>query len=234
MLYKNVSDNAVGGIIKDIDEKTSTVTGYFSIFGNVDSDGDMIMPGAYKRTLQNNYHRLKHLNQHNSLQVLSGTKKGNLLVKEDNRGLYFESRMSETSYGKDVIILYKDGALDEHSVGFNIVKQQKASDYNEIIEMKLWEGSSVTWAANEAATSKSMDKTAICKMQEFMKALKAGQIDQEELCDTLELTFKQLEQTIQDLTDKGTQPAPALDPPKEENLTPLYLSLQTQILNFTN
>lgn len=42
--YKGV--NAGPESIKDIDEKTGTVTGYFSIFGNIDSDEDMIMPGA--------------------------------------------------------------------------------------------------------------------------------------------------------------------------------------------
>jgi hypothetical protein len=59
VLYKNVSNSSISGVIKDVDVKTGTVTGYFSIFGNVDSDGDMIMPGAFKRTLENNYRRIK-------------------------------------------------------------------------------------------------------------------------------------------------------------------------------
>jgi uncharacterized protein len=219
MLYKNVSDNAVGGIIKDIDTATGTITGYFSVFGNVDSDGDMIMPGAFKRTLNNNYARLKHLNQHNTLQVLAGTKKGNLTLKEDSRGLYFESRIGDYTYAKDTLLAYERGDIDEHSIGFNVVKQQKASSYNELVELKLWEGSTVTWGANALATSemKSMTKTQVAQkqMRDFLEAVKAGQIDSEELCDTLELTFKQLEQHFLDLTEVSTPPAPQAPAPQK-------------------
>lgn len=208
MHYKNVSDSSVGGIIKDIDPKTGTVTGYFAVFGNVDSDGDMIMPGAFKRTIQNNYSRQKHLYQHNAIQVLSGTRKGNLTLSEDARGLYFESKMSETSYGKDVILLYEDGAIDEHSIGFNTVKQQKAASYNELLELKLWEGSTVTWGANEFAQStglKSLTPEALQKKHDvFMKALRNGKYENEELFEIIEIHLKQLEQQLQDLS---TQPA---------------------------
>jgi HK97 family phage prohead protease len=125
MLYKNVSNSSVSGVIKDVDVKTGTVTGYFSVFGNVDSDGDMIMPGAFKRTLQNNYKRIKHLAFHDSTKILAGTRKGNLKVQEDNKGLYFESKISETSYGRDIIILYEDGAIDEHSIGYEVVNEKQ-------------------------------------------------------------------------------------------------------------
>jgi hypothetical protein len=218
MLYKNVAANSSNGVIKDIDAKSGTVTGYFSIFGNVDSDGDMIMPGAFKRTLNNNYSRHKHLNQHNPLQVLSGTRKGNLTLKEDSKGLYFESKMSETSYGKDVILLYEDGALDEHSIGYNVVDQQKAKSHNELRELKLWEGSTVTWGANELATGKglkSMTPEALQKKHDvFMKALRNGKYESEELFEVIELHLKQLEQHIQELSTlpvAGATPDPLIE-----------------------
>lgn len=212
MFYKNVSDSSIGGVIKDIDTQTGTVTGYFAVFGNVDSDGDMIMPGAFKRTIQNNYSRQKHLYQHNAIQVLSGTRKGNLTLREDSKGLYFESKMSETSYGKDVILLYADGAIDEHSIGFNVVKQQKASSYNEMLELKLWEGSTVTWGANELAQStglKSMTPEQLQKKHDvFMKALRNGKYENEELFEIIEIHIKQLEQQIQDLSTPPAVQAP--------------------------
>jgi HK97 family phage prohead protease len=232
VLYKNVSNSSISGVIKDVDAKTGTVTGYFSIFGNVDSDGDMIMPGAFKRSLQNNYQRHKHLNQHRSGEVLSGTKKGNLVIKEDGKGLYFESKISQTTIGKDVILLYEDGALDEHSIGYEVMKsrdsdtQTRASwdgkkvPVKELHELKLWEGSTVTWGANEMATSesiKSMTKEqAFDKMACLMKALRNGKYENEEIFEMLELTFKQLEQHIIDLSASSTQLAatPAPDPQK--------------------
>lgn len=45
--YKGI--NAGPDSIKDIDEKSGIVTGYFSIFGNKDSDNDVITKGAYKK-----------------------------------------------------------------------------------------------------------------------------------------------------------------------------------------
>jgi uncharacterized protein len=241
VLYKNVSNSSIGGVIKDLDTKTGTVTGYFSVFGNVDSDGDMIMPGAFKRTLQNNYKRIKHLNQHRSYEPLAATTKETLSVKEDSRGLYFESRITPTSYGKDVIMLYADGVLDEHSIGYETVKEQKAGSYNEITEMKLWEGSTVTFGANELAlveSVKSLNKEqAFDKMSGVMKALRNGKYEHEEIFEMLELTFKQLQQHIIDLSTSSTQPAviTAPDPQKgiksddlsEDEATLIYLKLKS-------
>jgi HK97 family phage prohead protease len=253
MLCKNVSDSSISGVIKDVDIKTGTVTGYFAVFGNIDSDGDMIMPGAFKRTLTNNYNRQKHLIDHvaNTKSVLSGTKRGNLTLKEDSFGLYFESKITPASYGKDVLIAYDRGDIDEHSIGYEVKKQQKADSYNELLELKLWEGSTVVWGANELAGvtgMKSMTKPELVKKQldELLKDIKSGSLDTEELCDTLELTFKQLEQHIIDLSASSTQPAPvAPDPqkgvknddlPADEILSLLHLNhslLKKQVQNET-
>jgi uncharacterized protein len=241
VLYKNVSNSSISGVIKDVDTKTGTVTGYFSIFGNVDSDKDMIMPGAFKRTLQNNYKRIKHLNQHRSYEPLAATTRETLAVKEDSQGLYFESKITPTTYGKDVIMLYQDGVLDEHSIGYETLKEQKASNYNELLELKLWEGSTVTYGANELAlvqSVKSLNKEqAFDKMNGVMKALRNGKYEGEEIFEMLELTFKQLQQHIVDLSTSSTQPAviTAPDPQKgiksddlsEDEATLIYLKLKS-------
>ena len=57
--------------IKGADEKKGIVEGYASIFGNIDSDKDMIMPGAFSKTITERgpgsaKPRIKHLWQHNS------------------------------------------------------------------------------------------------------------------------------------------------------------------------
>lgn len=232
MLYKNVSESSISGVIKDVDVKTGTVTGYFSIFGNVDSDGDMIMPGAFKRTLNNNYKRVKHLNQHRSWEPLSSTKSGNLVVKEDHKGLYFESKISQTSYGKDVIQLYQDGVIDEQSIGYEVVDGEPKKGYKELWELKLWEGSSVTWGANEltaGATIKSLTKEqAFEKMNGILKAIKNGRYEQDEIYEMLELHFKQLEQHILDLSTSPVEPS-TLNPQKSVDVdsldTDMILSL---------
>jgi phage head maturation protease len=52
-----------GAIIKDLDTKQGIVTGYYSVFGNIDSDGDMIMPGAFLKTISENGPEGKHWSQ---------------------------------------------------------------------------------------------------------------------------------------------------------------------------
>ena len=52
------------GELKDIDEKSGIVKGYGSIFGNIDSDGDIISKGAYTKTIKENGDRVKYLYQH--------------------------------------------------------------------------------------------------------------------------------------------------------------------------
>ena len=49
------------GELKDIDEKSGIVKGYGSIFGNIDSDGDIISKGAYTKTIKENGDRVYFL-----------------------------------------------------------------------------------------------------------------------------------------------------------------------------
>lgn len=225
--YKNVA--ASGSIIKDIDEAEGRITGYFSIFGNVDSDGDMIMPGAWKKSLaEGGLKRFKHLYQHDTWKPLSGTKGGKLIVKEDNVGLYFDSTVSQTSWGRDTVKLYVDQVVDEHSVGFQTVRDNCKEKYRELIELKGWEGSTVTWGANEMAQStsvKSLDDVnfLIKKMDGVMKAIRNGKYENEEIFDNLEYFFKQLQQNFLDLFHKAETKLTL--PGDESPVEPSYLGV---------
>ena len=120
-LTKDITTDAV----KDVDEVKGIITGYFSIFGNKDSDGDIILPGAFRKTLKENgpdaeRPRILHLFMHDVEKPLARPH----VLKEDKKGLYFESTISHTSLGKDVIQLYKDKVLSEHSIGYQIVKRE--------------------------------------------------------------------------------------------------------------
>ena len=141
LIYKNQEfdkDAAIEGVIK----------GYASMFGNVDSDGDIIDRGAYTKTLSENKERIKFLWQHFMDMPLGKVND----VYEDEVGLPFEAKISDTELGKDAKTLIKDGVLNEFSVGFMPIKMQKENDgYNHIKEVKLFEFSLVTLAANDQA-----------------------------------------------------------------------------------
>ena len=61
---------AVANSIKDIDAKQRTIVAYASIFGNIDSDDDIIQSGAYTKTIQENgpkgKNRVWHLFNHDT------------------------------------------------------------------------------------------------------------------------------------------------------------------------
>ena len=201
---KNISAE---GNISDVDAKSNTVKGYFSVFGNKDADGDIIAPGAYTKSLKENGQRVLHLYQHDSMRPLSSVRGGSLKLSEDARGLAFESTISPTSWGKDVIQLIQDGVLNENSIGFSVVKSMERKGYRELIELRLWEGSSVSFGANDQAlnTKSAFTEDVLQKkMQTVMKAVRNGNYT-DDTAEQLEIYLLQLNQLFMDA--KATSPA---------------------------
>lgn len=153
-------------LLKDIDLSKRTVTGYFAAFNNVDSDGDIILPGAFKKTLKENKERIQHLLQHNITHPIAKI----MSLGEDQKGLLFTSLMSESTLGNDTLIQLQEGILREHSIGFSTIKEQRQDDHNELIELKLWEGSTVTFGANPNTPIVGI-KTELEKEAEALKRL---------------------------------------------------------------
>ena len=216
-----LTKNVFEGAIKDVDVQTGIVTGYFSVFGNLDSDGDIVIPGAFKKTIRENgpesgKPRILHLYMHDPSKILAKPH----VLKEDKHGLYFESKISETSLGKDVLQLYRDKVLTEHSIGYQIVKREVDESGKEriqrLIELKLWEGSTVSWGANMEAlvtTVKSEGKqgntfnTIIEKIKALESAVKGSYTD--DTARELEIQLNQLKQlVINSLTEEPVSSTP--------------------------
>lgn len=130
-----------------VDLEEGTFQGHASTFGNRDSDGDVIDKGAFNKTLGEHGDRVKILFEHYDLIGKP------VEMKEDDHGLFVKGRISQTSLGKDVLTLMRDGVLNEMSIGFQIIKKafDKATNTNHIKEVKLWEFSLVPWGANDQA-----------------------------------------------------------------------------------
>jgi HK97 family phage prohead protease len=135
------------GELSDYDEKNSLVKGYGSYFGNKDADNDVIAKGAYQKTIKENGERVKYLYQHNMMQPIGKMKE----LYEDDKGLVFVAEVPRTSLGKDVIELMKAGVITENSVGILPIQKEDKGDYRELKEVKLFEISAVTLAANDMA-----------------------------------------------------------------------------------
>ena len=136
------------GELIDADDKSGIVKGYASIFNNIDSDNDIIRKGAYKKTLEESGKRVKYLYQHDMDKPIGKM----LMMEEDEKGLMFEAQIAKTTLGKDVIELIKSGIITENSVVIMpIGKEMNPDGQREIFEVRLFEVSAVTLAANDEA-----------------------------------------------------------------------------------
>ena len=73
---------------------------------------------------------------------------------EDEKGLMFEAEIPKTQLGTDVLELIKAGVITENSVGIMpILKESCAGEkcFRKLTEVKLYEISAVTLAANDEA-----------------------------------------------------------------------------------
>tara|TARA_R110000751_G_scaffold53310_6_gene115594 strand:+ start:6162 stop:6842 length:681 start_codon:yes stop_codon:yes gene_type:complete len=169
--------------IGDIDEKLGIVKGYGSIFGNKDSDDDIIEKGAYTKTLKENGGRIKYIYQHDITRPLGKMKE----IFEDDKGLAFTAQIPKTQLGTDVLELIKYGVIEENSVGIlPMVKEyDEEKDVRYLKEVKLYEISAVTLAANDQAVInevKSLEKKKEDierKYDSLIKIIKSGNISDE-------------------------------------------------------
>lgn len=159
------------GSVSDVDVKSRIVSGYLSSFDNIDSDNDIIVKGAFQKSINERFSSIFFLYQHEWSKPLGKFK----TLQEDQKGLYFEAEIVETSYGVDQLKLYESGLVNEHSIGFQTIKSDTATSGTRTIkEVKLYEGSAVTLGANSQTPftgfkSQTQQKDAISKIVTLMK-----------------------------------------------------------------
>ena len=212
------------GEVKDVDMKGRRVSGYLSAFDNKDSDGDIIVKGAYAKSLNERKGEIFFLNQHNWSQPHGKFDE----LKEDSTGLYFVSNpMIDTTYSMDALKLYEAGIIKEHSVGFITMKDEIKTDARYIKEIKLYEGSNVTLGANNQTPFtgfKSSLKDIDDQSKKIIKALRDGTFTDETFA-LLEVALKQLQQEAFELGKKSlTEPIIITQPEPIENKEVLILN----------
>ena len=205
LIYKNLNQG-----ISDVDVKKGIVTGYFSSFDNMDSDGDVIRKGAFTKTIQENFQRVRHLLDHDATKAVGKI----LSLNEDNKGLYYESKAGRHTLGRDFLLMVEDGLINEHSIGFVTIKQKKMGHYNEISEVKLYEGSSLQgWGANEMTPITGMKsyESVSQMMDNILKAIKNGKYTDETFAK-LELQLLQLHKELESFKELSVEtPEPSED-----------------------
>ena len=216
---------AVSGAPVDMEDGSRIITVYYSAFGNVDSDGDVIVPGAFTKTLKENgpsaKNRIWHLFNHSTEKPIAKP----FEMMEDGFGLKARVKMPNTTLGNDTYELYKEGHITEHSIGFQTIKSaERSMGVNEITEIKLFEGSSVLWGANAntptVGVKSQIKSTLVDEMGKTIKSLRNGHFT-DETFELLELKLKQLQQYLSEMEDEESiSPEPTAEealPTEEED-----------------
>lgn len=137
--------------IKEVGD-SGEFSGYLSVFGNIDSYREVVMPGAFRESLAdwvNNKKRLPPaLWQHDATQPLGPFTK----MEEDEHGLYVEGKLliNEIERAREAHALLKNNVISGMSIGFNTVSDEvdKKAKVRKLTKLNLWEGSIVTFPAN--------------------------------------------------------------------------------------
>lgn len=205
--------------VKDVDTSSRTVTLYSAVFDNKDRDNDVIVKGAFKKTLQEQgpagINEIWHLLKHDPNQEVARP----FEINEDSYGLLSRVKMPNTTRGNDTLEMYQTGNYKHHSIGYRVVRAQPRKDYNELQELQLFENSTVLWAANPSATvvdvkSFMTPKQIRDEISITMKSIRNGKFSDETFA-LLEIKLYQLMQAAAD-HELSTQAAIVAPEPQEE------------------
>ncbi|MCK9357881.1 MAG: HK97 family phage prohead protease [Dehalococcoidia bacterium] len=120
--------------------------GVANAYGFLDSYKEIVDPGACKRSLDTKGPRRKLLYQHSTFHPI-----GLADFSETSLELRFDGNITQkTTLGRETYSLIEDQIIDQMSIGFDVI--QDAYDENgvrHLREIRLWEASPVTFAANE-------------------------------------------------------------------------------------
>lgn len=148
------------GIALDFDVKSVSTegafTGYAAVFGNEDLGKDVLMPGAFTKSLGSRpAAKVKMLFQHDPAEPIGIWTD----LTEDAKGLRAKGQLIlDTTKGREVHALMRAGALDGLSIGFRTLKDRfdRAKGIRYVEEVDLPEVSVVTFPMNPRATVSSV------------------------------------------------------------------------------
>jgi HK97 family phage prohead protease len=209
---------------KSIDGRT--VTGIFSVFGNIDAYRDIIMPGAFSKTLRERGGKFLHLWQHDfyspptakidDIRELTRDELPPEILRdypEASGGMQVTRTYLPTPRADEVFANLTAGVPLQMSFAFDPVKY----DFGEMDEMpvrflrelRLYETSDVLWGANDATVaSKSLAAFVLHTLKGHLEALKTGARHTAE-------EYAMLDQIHQYVVDLGCTNCPGM--PQEED-----------------
>ncbi|MEI7792663.1 MAG: HK97 family phage prohead protease [Candidatus Berkelbacteria bacterium] len=139
----------------DVDLNKREVTMAWNSFGFKDDDKDIILKGAFSKSISergpksSTYRKIAYLKYHNYNLPIGPPKE----IREDDDYLIAVANIDPTPEGDTTLTQYQTGTLNQHSIGYRYIWDKM--DYSETEdafickEIELWEGSAVVAGANE-------------------------------------------------------------------------------------
>ena len=215
------------GTVADVDTQARKVKAVWSRMSNVDLDGDIIMPGAFTKTIAECGPRGKNqiwsLIDHKAMMGCVIGKPTELYEEGDM--LIAVTPILDTEVGEDILKMYQAGLINQHSIGFATIKsdwQDQEQTVRQIKEVKLYEGSAVLWGANPMTPTLGITKDFKHRLENLEHALNTGTFT-DKTASRLEIEIQQLKSALNALT----QPAPDAVEPNSELLAALRATNQS-------
>ncbi len=156
--------------VKDLSDD-GTFEGYGSIFGNVDSYGEKVMPGAFVESLAR--HKREGSNvlmlwNHDIYQPIGVWED----LAEDAKGLWGKGRfLLDIQRAREVHTLAKNKAIGGLSIGYKEEEADQEQAVRLLKKLSLYEISTVTFPANRRARIEAVKSE---RMDEFARRLRDG------------------------------------------------------------
>lgn len=119
---------------------------------------ERVLPGVFSEALSR-ASKVDFLAEHKKEKILASTKNDSLQLIEDDRGLYMEARISETSWGRDYFTLITDRLIEGMSFGMKVLEDKWYYVGNElrrdILKIDIYEISAVKNPAYPVTTLES-------------------------------------------------------------------------------
>jgi HK97 family phage prohead protease len=158
---------------RQTEDGTMRLRGYAAVFNDASVPlpfKETIAPGAFRKTLSETPD-VRLLINHEGLP-LARTKNGTLTLTEDERGLFMDAEIADTTEGRDLYKLVERGDVDQMSFAFRVIRQKWSEDRSTrtLTEVSLADGdvSVVTYPAYPTTTVEAREalRTAIEAIKE--------------------------------------------------------------------
>lgn len=232
MPNREMERKALPVFVTKVDGELGIVDAIVSTLGIIDHGDDMIVAGAYTKTITERGRKVRVLDAHNSYSISDVIGKP-VMMREVGReelpeevlarwpeatgGLLTSTQYAlATEKGREAFALIRDGFVDEYSIGFEVM----ASEYRKIgdttvriiKEVRLWEYSPVVWGMNPATATVSVkhEQRVHTFMQQMLGEAKAGRVLSSNNAARIRMAFDAL---LTVMTDAGLME----DPDEEVN-----------------